>query len=121
MRAHTTAKYSPHRKPWRIVHVLCMALVFSYIVFDILDLDGSDLPTILAPAEWDVISAEMPADLDQAERLDRADLWNDTLLFPDLSAGRARFHDAARPPSSPLDSARAHGYRTGLPRDAITH
>lgn len=114
-----TSMRFPRLRPWRLVHVLCMVFVFSYIVFDILDLDGSNLPAIVNPAEWAVISAEMPAHLEQSERLDRAELWNDTVPAPDLAPASTRFREAERPPFSPLDSARAHGYRIGLPRDAI--
>ena len=109
----------PRSRPWRFFHVLCMALVFSYVVFDILDLDGSSRPAILIPAEWQVISAEIPADLNPADRPGRADFWNDAGLFPDSTSLGAPHHKGEDPPSSPLDSARAHGYRTGLPRDSI--
>src|ERR1700730_9386302 len=43
---------------WQCLHILCAAFVFSYIVFDVLDLDLSDFPLKHATHEKTAIVTE---------------------------------------------------------------
>jgi len=44
----------------RAIYIVCMVVVFCYILFDVLDLDGSDFPRPGAPVERNVVIAEVP-------------------------------------------------------------
>jgi hypothetical protein len=44
----------------RAIYTVCMVVVFCYILFDVLDLDGSDFPRPGAPVERNVVIAEVP-------------------------------------------------------------
>ncbi|HEY1267454.1 MAG TPA: hypothetical protein VGH16_09375 [Candidatus Binatia bacterium] len=93
--------------------------VVAYVFFDVLDLDGSNLSSVLNPTEHAVISAETPAAVEAPHRLARANFWDVALIAPDLPAIWTRPSSLDKLPLSPLISARARGYRVGLPRDAI--
>lgn len=104
----------------RAIHVVCMMLVLSYILFNVLDLDGSNFPRLLIPVGRSVIVAEVPCDVEFVYSLDRAELWKNTSdLSADGSGAYGRLQRTEVPRSSPLDSGRTHGYRVGLPRDSI--
>ena len=47
---------------WRATYVVSMLLVFSYILFDVLDLDGSSFLRMLAPVKRTVTVAVVPSD-----------------------------------------------------------
>jgi hypothetical protein len=104
----------------RVFQAVITAFVLSYVLFEVLDLDGSKLPPLPTAVERSVIASETPAEMETAHRLDRADLWNDPTVVLDRSALWMQMQSAHASRSSPLDSARAHGYRVGLPRDSIT-
>lgn len=95
-----------------------MVFVLAYILFDVLDLDGSQLPSVMIPLDQSFIAAEPPAVVESSHRPDRAGLWDESVVDDD---GRHTFAPLAFriPLFSPLDSARIHHYRVGLPRDAI--
>ncbi len=101
------------------LHVVCLLFVFSYILFDVLDLDGSNLSAVATPAERAVIAAETPADIESPHRLAPADSWETDTVAPDQTARWAQPRRSDDLFFTPLLSARAHGYRVGLPRDAI--
>jgi hypothetical protein len=104
----------------RAIYVVCMLLVFSYILFDVLDLDGSNSPSFATPLERSVIVAEVLPEIQIAYSSDRVErLQNIAVLFADRSREYARFQITKVHRSSLLDSARAHGYRIGLGRDAL--
>ncbi len=44
----------------RTIYIAGMVIVFSYILFDVLDLDGTDFPRPRAPVERNVVVAEVP-------------------------------------------------------------
>jgi hypothetical protein len=109
-----------HRpRVWRVFQAVITVVVLSYVLFEVLDLDGSKLPPLPTAIERSVIASETPAEMETAHRLDRADLWNDAAVVLDCSALWTQMQSTHASRSSPLDSARAHGYRVGLPRDSI--
>ena len=103
----------------QFLHAFCMVFVLSYVFFDVLDLDGSNLSALATRTDRAVIAAETPADDESPHRPARADLWNTVVTAPQALALLDHAESAEPVPSSPFNSARAHGYRVGLPRDAI--
>ena len=102
----------------RAIYVACMLLVFSYILFDVLDLDGSNLPRLLTPVTRAVIVAETVAVIDLQDSRKPAAPWGSVvLLFTDLFEKCSRLRRQTT--ASGLDSARSHGHRVGLPRDSV--
>ncbi len=102
----------------RAIYVACMLLVFSYILFDVLDLDGSNFPRLLTPVTRAVIVAETVAIIDLQDSRKPAAPWGSVaLLFTDLFEKCSRLVRQTK--AAGLDSARSHGYRTGLPRDSV--
>ena len=72
---------------------------------------------------WEPLSFRVRRDGAEGEsvnRLGRSDSWDDSTLSGNLQEGWARSDHFAVLRSNPLDSARIHGYRVGLPRDSIT-
>lgn len=106
-------------KFWRATYIVCMLLVFSYILFDVLDLDGSDFPRPRAPVERNVVVAEVPKEIKQAYLPDRTELWVDhSVLVPAMSGESVHVRLTRALTFSPLDSARTRGYRIALPRSS---
>jgi hypothetical protein len=104
---------------WRTIYVVCIAFVFSYIFFDVLDLDGSDFPRSRAPVERNVVVAEVSKEIKHAYFPDKTELWVDQLaLVPAISGESVDVRLTRALTFSPLDSARTHGYRIALPRSS---
>jgi len=103
-------------KVWRPIYVVCTLLVFSYILFDVLDLDGSDLP-LRHPLERTVIVAEVAKDTEHVYSLDRSEFWMDLLLLA-VSGEAASVRLTRVLIFSSLDSARSRGYRVALLRSS---
>ena len=104
---------------WRAIYIVCMFVVFSYILFDVLDLDGSDFPRPRAPVERNVVVAEVPKDIKLVCCLDRTDLWvEQSLLAPAISGEAVSVRLTRLLAFLPLDSPRAHRYRVALPRSS---
>ena len=104
----------------RAICIVWMVLVFSYILFDVLDLDGSNFPSVVAPEETTVIVAVMPSDVELHDFPESVAPWGAIPpMFTDSSAKFSwlRWMNVVR--FSPLTSARSHGYRAGLARDSL--
>jgi hypothetical protein len=104
----------------RAMYIVCMCFVFSYIAFDVLDLDGSDLPSLLATLERSSIVAVVPSQVEipcSSDRVEHARTI--AALVADAFAKYARFQTTRVPASPLLAVARAHGSRIGLARDDL--
>jgi hypothetical protein len=103
----------------RAIYVLSILLVFFNILFDVLDLDGSNFLRLLAPVKRTVTVAVMPSDT-QINSFEHSELRDGiALLFADrsrLDVGPPRAEVLS---SSPLGTARSHGYRVGLARNSL--
>src|SRR5262249_10209842 len=100
---------------WRAIYTTCMLLVFSYILFDVLDLDGSDFPRPRAPVERNVVVAEVPKEIKQVYLSERTELWVDHSVPVLAMSGESVHVRLTRTLTfSPLDSARTRGYRIAL-------
>jgi len=104
----------------RAVYIVCLFFVFSYIAFDVLDLDGSNLPRLFRTTEKSLIEAvvssdaEIPYSSDQAEHARTI-----AALTADTLTEYTRFQLTRFVESSLFGSPRAHGYRIGLARDDL--
>src|SRR5262249_1100943 len=105
---------------WRATHTVCILLVFSYVLFDVLDLDGSNFSRLLATVERAAIVAEVPDAIPLNYSPEKSESWGDTsVLFTDQSVRCARLLWIALSRASPLGTARCHGYRVGLARNSL--
>jgi hypothetical protein len=104
----------------RAIYILSILLVFSYIFFDVLDLDGSNFPRLLIRIERAVIVAVVPSGAQLNHSSEHSKLRDDiALLFADRSGSNVRPPWAEVLSSSPLGTARSHRYRVGLARNSL--
>jgi hypothetical protein len=105
---------------WRVTHVVCALLMFSYILFDVLDLDGSNFSRLRATVERTAIVAEVPDAITLNYSPEKSESRGDTaLLFLDQAGSCTRPYWAELLRASPLGAARFHGYRVGLARNSL--
>ncbi len=101
------------------IYVSCLVLVLSFILFEVLDVDGSDFPT-RAPASATAIQAADPShDFKRAHLQALADGWMDSCrVFSDSPRPAARLPLTAVKPV-PIGPAHADGYRPTLARASL--
>ena len=105
---------------WRATYVASILLVFSYILFDVLDLDGSSFPRLMAPMKRTVIVAVVPSGAHLHYSPEQSEVGGDmSLRFTDRSAEYSRPPWAELLRTSSLGTARSHGYRVGLARNSL--
>ena len=105
---------------WRATHTVCILLVFSYVLFDVLDFDGSNFSRLLATVERAAIVAEVPEATPLKYASEKSEIWGDTsLLFMDQSGLYARPHWVELLRASTLGTTRSHGYRIGLALNSL--
>jgi hypothetical protein len=104
---------------WLVTYVICIGLVCSFILFEVLDIDGSDFP---APptAATPIKLAEPAHEIKRAFLPGPAQLW---ALLPVVivlleSAGLRRAGTPVRVPSQPGPRGR-RGLRIALPRASL--
>jgi len=104
----------------RSIHVLSVFLVFSYIFFDALDLDGSSFPRLFKPVERTTIVAVMPTAVQLNYSSEQSELCDKiALLFTDRAGLHPRSQWVELLRASRLGTARSHGYRVGLARNSL--
>jgi hypothetical protein len=107
-------------KFWRAAYFACMPFVVSYILFELLDLDGSKLPRPLPPVETSAIIAERIVNPERHNSRDTANPWAKIpLLFTDHSGEFSLLLHTKTFSFSPFVFTRSHGYPVGLPRDDL--
>jgi hypothetical protein len=95
----------------RSIHVLSVFLVFSYIFFDVLDIDGSNFPSLFTPVERAITVAVVPsAGTCSPEQIGTLPRY----LGPGMIGGIQSAALGELSKTSPLSTARSHGYRVGL-------
>src|SRR5262245_11621339 len=105
---------------WRATHVVCVLIVFSYILFDVLDLDGSTFPKLRMQVERAVVLAVVPSSTPLNYSSEESEFCGDiSLLFADRSVEHSRSPRAELLRASPLGRVRSHGYRVGLARNSL--
>ena len=103
----------------RIADVACAALVVFYLLFDVLDVDGSNFAHILAPTHkiaFELTPAESEFDL-SAKQLEVLNVGAFVLAAAFTACAQMRGADRAQ--FSPLRAARDHGSRLGLARNSL--
>jgi hypothetical protein len=104
----------------QIIHVFSILLVLSNILFDALDLDGSNFPRLLAPVKRIATVAVVPSETQISYSFERSELRDAfTLPVTDCSRLDVRPSRAEGLSSSALGTARYHGYRVGLARNSL--
>ena len=102
------------------IYVVCMALVFSFIVFEVLDVDGSDFPAKPSTAATPANLAEPRHDIRRAFLKGPALAWMDAwALCASRSGDPVRLQRTAAAKPSPVVSPRAHRTRVTLPRSSL--
>ena len=115
MTAHQIHRRSALRA---VVYTICTAFIVSYILFDVLDLDGSNFPTTRAPVHRTVVIVEVPKVGENIYLPDTTDLWMNLAALPTEAKYVIQLVAlSVRIPSLP-DAARARGYRIALPRSS---
>jgi len=112
-------RYNQSSVFWRAINIACMVMVFSYIFFDVLDLDGSDFLPARYPVKSLAIVENTLKDIERSYLPQSTGLWVDfSILWPDNSVDPVplRYKELFR--SSVLDWSRDHGYRVALPRSS---
>jgi hypothetical protein len=109
---------------WRATYLVCGLLVFSYILFEVLDLDGSNFllkHSVFerAALERAPIVAEAAGDTSGAYSLEKILLRGHfSALSPDTVRERIWVRLRRSLTFSLLNSVRTHGYRLALPRSS---
>jgi hypothetical protein len=106
--------------PQGAIYIVCLLFVFSYIAFDVLDLDGSNFPRLFNPVQRSSIVAVIPSDAEIPYSTDRGEhAPGIAAQASDTLTEYTRLQMTRLAESSLFASPRAHGYRTGLARDDL--
>ncbi len=106
---------------YRILDIVCVLIVYSYVFFDVLDIDGSNFPRVLTPTQRFFLIAETVPVVDLRDFRELAVLSGHIARpFTDLFERYSRLlRETKSLRLSSLISIRIHGYRVGLPRDLV--
>ena len=108
-------------KSGQIAYVFCAMMVTSYILFNVLDLDGSDLSRLFGPVEKTSIVAVVQLEAELFKSPEPFASHDGILLRvieqPDKFTSQQH---AKLLPFSQLDITRSHGYRASLPRNSLS-
>jgi hypothetical protein len=101
------------------LYIICALVVFSYILFDVLDIDGSDFAKFFNPSHKTLIGAFIPAEAEFDFAAKR-----DFLSLGAVHAFAALVLESAPPrsaalPSSTLIRTRAHGSLLAFARNSL--
>ena len=111
-------KFSASICLWQLVHIVTVMFVFSYIAFDVLDLDLSDFPLKQVTHERVAVVTEVPKGTELANLLgDAGPRMEPSLLDPAIFKGstRLRHKDTLRTLRS---TAYPHFHRLTFPRSS---
>lgn len=104
-------------RPFGLMHIITVFFVFSYIAFDVLDLDLSEFPLRQSSQKQMVIIAEVPNGTELANLAGHDSLRIEaSLIDPSVSKKSIRFQDNRILRILWLHIARAHIHRITFPR-----
>jgi hypothetical protein len=106
---------------YRVLDVVCVLLVCSYVFFDVLDIDGSNFLRFLKPTQRFFLIAEAIPLVELENFREPAVFSGDSersLTGPFININWLLRQTKTLRLSS-LISIRIHGYRVGLPRDSV--
>lgn len=105
---------------WRVIYVTCAALVASYVLFNILDLDGSNWRLTPYASEGPVLVANAPSDSESYPPLNsplaRCRVGSDLMSCTTTSVSFCPIEGST---IGGLSLVRRHRYRIALPRSSI--
>ena len=120
-------RVKPHQLPvklmatlWLLTYVICIGLVFSFILFEVLDIDGSDFPAPTSNLATAIKLAEPPHEIKRALLTAPAQFW--ALLpiaFVLLEAADLRRRGAPTHVSPQPGPRGRRGLRIALPRASL--
>ena len=116
LRHFTYIRYSTQH---RAMYIVCMCFVFSYIAFNVLDLDESNLRSFVRPLERSSVVAVIPSEVEiphSSDRSEHAPRNNNLLSTNDESSPRQAHLSVL----TPFSLARAHGYKVSLARNSLS-
>jgi len=105
---------------WLATYVVCIGLVCSFILFEVLDIDGSDFPTPPSSSATPIKLAEPPHEIKRALLAAPPQFWAllPVVIFLLESAALGRLGAPALVPSQPGPRGR-RGLRIALPRASL--
>ena len=104
----------------RAISIGCVVVAFSYIFFEVLDLDGSNFPLQRFPVENAAIVPEVETNIVRPYLTHWAVLWAEVLcsLLPEqVDSVRPRLIENFK--ASALNSIQRRNYRVALPRSSV--
>jgi hypothetical protein len=105
---------------WLLTYVICIGLVFSFILFEVLDIDGSDFPASTSNLATAIKLAEPPHEIKRALLTASAQLW---ALLPIalvlLAAADLSRRGTPRRVSPQIRPPGRRGLRVALPRASL--
>ena len=108
-----------HSTQQRAMYIVCICFVFSYIAFNVLDLDGSNLRSFVRPRETFSIVAVIPSVVEipyYSESSDNEFRKNDLLSTSDEPSP----YQGHPPVLTAAFLARTHGYKVSLARNSLS-
>ena len=105
---------------WRAISIVCVIMAFSYIFFEVLDLDGSSFPLRQHPLESNAIVSEVETNVIRPylTRLGEPWIGVPSSLLPE-QVDWVHPHPVENLPASAFNAFQRHGYRAALPRSSI--
>jgi hypothetical protein len=104
----------------RAISIACVVVAFSYIFFEVLDLDGSNFPLQRFPVENAAIVPEVETNIVRPYLTRWAVPWTEVLcsLLPEqVDSVRPRLIENFK--ASALNSIQRRNYRVALPRSSV--
>src|ERR1700740_1722595 len=106
-------------KVWRAAYLVCTLLVFSYILFEVLDVDGSNFPLNQYPLDPTAIVAEAAKNTARFYSVEESELAEVVSALYQAIANEMLWARIAQTVTfSSLNSVRSRGYRIALPRSS---
>lgn len=103
---------------WRLVHIVTAVFVFSYIAFDVLDLDLSDFPLKQVPRERVILVTEVPKGTELVNLLGDGGLrMEPSFLDPAIFKESTRLRNKDKPRTL-WSAAYSHIHRLTFPRSS---
>ena len=105
---------------WRAISIACVTIVFSYIFFEVLDLDGSNFPLQRHPIESNAIVPEAELNVVRPYLTRLAEPWTgSSFSFLTKQVGPVHPRLIETPLPSAFNLTHRRGYRIALPRSSI--
>ena len=104
---------------WRVIYVACSVAVFSFIFFDVLDLDGSRFPLQPYPIQSDILAPAGPEETEHVYLPRLVEHWNQIITIPLTGQfGVASLYRTEEFRFFISHGVRDRGYRAALPRSS---